>query len=760
GNQIIRKITPAGDVTTLAGTAGSSGSTNGTGSAARFNSPSGVAVDSSGNVYVADRGNQIIRKITPAGDVTTLAGTAGSSGSTNGTGSAARFNSPSGVAVDSSGNVYVADTQNTIVRKITSVGVVTTLAGMPSAGGASDGVGDLARFFGPQGVAADSMGNVYVSDSSNHTIRRITSGGAVTTFAGLAVSSGATNGTGSSARFNFPRKIAADSNGNIYVSETFYIRKITSGGVVTTFAGTSGSPGTADGTGASARFNGLGGLAVDSSGNLYVADSSNHTIRKITPAAVVSTFAGSPGVSGTVDGTGASARFRSPVGVTVDSSGNVYVADFGNHTIRKITSAGVVTTLAGTAGSSGLVDGMGSSARFNSPGGLSIDSNGDLYVVDYNNNLIRKITSAGQVTIYAGKIGSFGLKNGSRLDATFYQPSDITIDLLGNLYISETGNNVIRKISTSGTVTTFAGADTHNGYVDGLPTEARFKSLSAMTADHLGNIYLTDTDNHIIRKITPNGVVSTFAGLAASTGLVNGVSSTARFNSPLDIATDSAGNLYVTDLNNNAIRKITLAGEVTTLVGSESGIFFPMAVTADNAGNVYIIPTPFSHSVMKISSGGGVSIIAGTGSPGYVDGAGGTAQFFSPFGLTTDSLGNVYVADSGNYIIRKITPGGVVSTLAGTVGVKGLADGAGNSAKFFSLGRLTIDKRNNLYVIDGNRIRKITPSGTVTTVFGSATQQNQYGQMKNSTIMPINILFTKNRLYISSGNGIYQCPLN
>jgi len=330
-------------VTTLAGT-GSTGSANGTGTAASFYSPQGVAVDNSGNVYVADASNHLIRKITSAGVVTTLAGS-GSQGSANGTGTAATFKFPRGVAVDGSGNVYVADRQNHMIRKITSAGVVTTLAGSGSSGSA-DGTGTAATFYQPCGVAVDNSGNVYVADASNHLIRKITSAGVVTTLAGSG-SQGSADGTGTAASFNYPYGIAVDGSGNVYVAdkENNLIRKVTSAGVVTTLAG-SGSSGSADGTGTAASFYSPYGVAVDNSGNVYVADRQNHMIRKITSAGVVTTLAGS-GSSGSADGTGTAASFYQPCGVAVVGSGNVYVADTDNNLIRKITTTGLGSTTVG-----------------------------------------------------------------------------------------------------------------------------------------------------------------------------------------------------------------------------------------------------------------------------------------------------------------------------------------------------------------------------------------------------------------------------
>lgn len=306
----------------------------------------------------------------------------------------ALFHNPIDVAFDSAGNLYVLDNDDQRLRKITQAGVVSTIAGSGVAGFA-DGMGTAAQFQWPHDITVDQSGNIYMSDRNNRRIRMITPAGAVSTIAGSGVQ-GYLDATGTAAQFENPRGIAIDSRGNIYVADAdiHRIRKISPGNVVTTFAG-SGVAGGADGTGTAAQFNSPNGIALDSSGNLYVTDSSGNRIRKITPAGVVTTIAGS-GVAGYVDATGTAARFAQPRGIAVDAGGTIYVSEMGisgtpSQRIRAISPSGVVTTLAGGS-SFGIVEGIGTAARFSSPDGLALDGSGsNLYVADYNNSRVRKI---------------------------------------------------------------------------------------------------------------------------------------------------------------------------------------------------------------------------------------------------------------------------------------------------------------------------------------------------------------------------------
>jgi len=341
------------------------------------------------------------------------------------------------------GDTWISLIEGTVVNNegvSESYGITTRFAG--STYGYANGI-DTAKFKGPYGLAIDGTGNLYVADTGNHNIRMITAVGVATLVAGSTLS-GNTDGTAASAAFNSPCGITVGAEGNLYIADSYNntIRKITREGVVTTFAG-NGTPALQDGNGNGARFSYPVGIASDAAGNLYIADNKNHSIRKITPAAEVTTIAGN-GTPGFINGAGGAASFNRPVGLTLDAAGNIYVADRDNHCIRKISATGVVTTFAGT-GLPGAANGPVATATFHSPKGITIDIEGNFYIADAGNHIIRKITPEGIVSTLAGA-GVPGNKEGQSAAAYFNEPSGLVTDNMGNLYVTDSGNDVIRKI--------------------------------------------------------------------------------------------------------------------------------------------------------------------------------------------------------------------------------------------------------------------------------------------------------------------------
>jgi sugar lactone lactonase YvrE len=762
--------------------------------AATFKSPSGIAISADGlSLYVADTQNNTIRKVVIAGGVvTTLAGSInGVAGAVDATGTAARFDGPTGVSSDGT-NLYVADINNNKIRKIViATGVVSTFTGSGTPG-AADGSATAVKFNGPAGIASDGT-NLYVTDKFNNTIRKVVlSTASVTTLAGSA-SLSPTNGFGAVASFNLPSNIASDGT-NFYVADSGnnIIRKIViATGAVSTFAG-SGLWGSADGVATAASFKGPSGITTDGT-NLYVADTFNNKIRKIVIATgAVSTLAGS-GVWGSVstsatgdvltgpsvDGIGAAATFKSPSGITTDGT-NLYVADTSSHTIRKVVIAsGAVTTFAGGAGVAGLLDGVGLVASFTMPTGITSDGT-NLYVADTGNHVIRQIaiatgtvtTLAGNVVgavlpgaiIAAGAVGNPGYVDATGSAAFFFDPVDVSTDGT-NVYVSDKSNNKIRQVViATGAVTTLAGTasfaspqgivkaganlyvvDKFNNTIrqiviaSGAVTTLAGAAIpypvdlnsSAVTTDGT-SLYIADAGNNSIRKIDiASGAASTLAG-SGLRGASNGVGAAASFNHPSGITTDGSS-LYVGDSGNNLVRKIDLAtGSVSTLAGSglrgaangsatAASFNTPSGITTN--GTSLFVADMYNHSIRKIDIATGVvTTLAGSGVGGSSNGMGTAATFNAPAGLTTDGI-NLYVADTFNNLIRKVVIStGVVTTFAGS-GNAAATNGTATAASFHRPYGITTDG-TSLMVADtyNNTVRKIgIASGSVTTLAGSGS---------------------------------------
>lgn len=664
----------------LAGNLDGWGYVDGTQAQARFAKPMGIARDGQGNFYIADTYNHTIRKVTAAGQVTTLAGSPGQRGSTDGTGAAARFNTPKGLAVDASGNVFVADYANQLIRKITPAGVVTTYTGQVGVMGSTNGTLAQAQFASPFGLVFDSTGNLFVSDLDNGTIRKITSAGQVSTLAGTPLQFGAADGQGAAAMFSGVYFLTVDAQNNIYVADggNHAIRKITQDGTVTTFAGTLGSSGYLDSSDKlTALFNEPYSVAFDTSGAVLVGDTYNHRIRKIHTTGEVTTLSGSAAgfLGGYADGAGATAKFSYPSGILTDLAGGLYVTDQWNNAVRKVVvSTGATSTWAGAVAQSGTADGLGAAARFGSPYTMIATGTGDLLVADMAYHTIRKITTTGDVTTYAGMPAQPGSANGSLGTNTFKNPYGLTMDAAGNAFVADWGNHIIRKISPVGLASTYSGtASTTGGTTDAPPA---YNFPRGVAVDAAGNVWVADTGSHTIRRIEPNGTVTTVAGSPGVSGFVNGTGAAARFATPNDVAVDGSGRILVADAGNTAIRVVDPGtGAVTTLAGDKETI---------------------------------------NGSPAPAkDGLGAAARFSYPRALCIDkAAGVVYVADQDAHAIRRVNLStGDVKTVVGTLNLSGVKLGELPGGLYFPRGVVFLNGKLYLSTAKGLVVATPPPAG-------------------------------------------------
>jgi sugar lactone lactonase YvrE len=685
-NNVIRKVSN-GVITTIAGngTNGYSGD-NGPATKAEMEQPLAVAVDASGNVYIADEGNNVIRKVS-SGTIATIAGngTKGYSGD-NGPATSAELTWPCGVGVDASGNVYVADTYNNVVRKVSN-GTITPFAGNGTGGYAGDnGPAANAQLSLPYGVGVDASGNVYIADYGNGGIRKV-SNGTITTIAGNGTQGySGDNGPATSAELKWPRGVAVDTSGNVYIADTgnYVVRKVSNGVIATLAGGASGIFGD-NGPASGALLIQPYGVAVDAAGNLYVADTDNYAVRKISNG-VISTIAGNgrEGYSGD-NGPATSAELGPSQSLAVDTSGNVYIADADDQVIRKVSN-GVITTFAGN-GSRGYSgdDGPATSAMLLFPNGVAADASGNVYIADSGNRVIRKVSN-GVITTFAGN-GSQGYSgdHGPAASAQLNSPDGVAVDASGTVYIADSGNYAIRKVS-NGVITTIAGNGSY-GYSgdNGAATSAELGFPAAVAVDPAGDVYIADTDNDVIRRIS-NGVIATIAGFD-SVGYSgdNGPATSATLRWPWGVAVDASGKVYIADTDNNVIRVLvpTLSAQAASL-------------TAKSASGSLQVDVPAGVHWTASSNDSWITITGGSSGTGS-----GTVSFSVQADTGAARTGTLTI-DGLTFTIEQESSSTTGLSLAGSMAQIASAGGWDTSLTLVNLGTAAGQARLNFFANDGS----------------------------------------------------------
>jgi uncharacterized protein (TIGR03437 family) len=672
-------------ISTIAG--GAPPPTPASAAAASIGDPTRLATDAAGNVYFGSLHS--VFKVDAGGTLTRFAGNgrAGNSGD-GGRAIAAQLSFPMGIAVDAAGNVFVADRDASVVRKIAANGTISTVA---------------AQLNGPCGVAVDTAGNLYIADTNNQVVRKVTADG-VSTVAGNGMTG--FSGDGGAARdawLNGPESVAVDASGNLYIADTFNgrIRRVAADGTISTTAGT-GSTGVYSGDGGPANLAGISlptDVAVDRAGNLYIADFGNGRVRVVTNGNIT-TAAGRNDGAPLIEGEAAvNVRLEGPTGVTVDPSGStIYFVQagigsgtglaVGNYKVWKVSAAGVLSTFAGTGIPSYSGDGGApTAAQLSGPSGVAVAATGLVYISDTQNQRVRAVPAGGSISTLAGT-GTAGFNGDIALPRTaqLNLPHGLAADTLGNWYVADTANNRIRKVQPGGNLFTIAGNGNASYFGDGGPaTMGSVNQPQGVAVDAAGNVYIADTLDHAVRKVTPDGAIHTLAG-TGNPGYSGdgGPANKARLSLPSAVAVDANGNIYVADTGNNEVRRIDPAGTITT-VDTGGLLSGPRGVAVDRAGNVYIADTG-NHRVRRVSPGAPVTTIAGNGACCYAgDGAMALDSMLNqPWAVAVDAGGNVYVADAANNAVRILSP------VSADLMVNAVTNGASNELGSVAPGELVV----------------------------------------------------------------------
>ena len=630
--------------------------------------PKDVAVDNHGDLFIADSYNNVVEEVTPAGRLSVVAGDLKQGSPTPGPATSSNLSYPTGVAVDKHGDLYIADQGNNVVEEVSPAGRLSVVAGSGKQGPPTPGPATDSELNFPYGVAVDAQGDLFIADSVNNVVEEVTPAGRLSVVAGTGKGGLPTPGPADSSALAGPEGVAVDAHGDLFIADFLnnVVEKVTPAGRLSVVAGNGarrpGAPGPATGS----ELERPSGVAVDSHGDLFIADLADNVVEKVTPAGRLSVVAGDGKLGLATPGPAISSDLSYPTGVAVDAHGDLFISDEGFSVVEEVNPAGRLSVVAGIADQSGRpTPGPATRSDLGNVHGVAVDAVGNLFIAD-GSGVVEKVNPAGRLSVVAGDFRA-GQPTPGPATRSGLGPSGVAVDAHGDLFIADSSNNVVEEVNPAGRLSVVAGDGRRGPPTPGPADTSRLDDPLSVAVDAQGDLFIADQGNNVVEEVTPAGRLSVVAGDGKRGPPTPGPADSSRLDGPWSVAVDAQGGLFIADTGNNVVEEVTPAGRLSVVAGDgkrgpptpgpadSSELDGPTGVTADAHGDLFIADQG-NNVVEEVTPAGRLSVVAGDGEEGPpTPGPADSSRLLAPADVAVGAHGDLFIADQGNGDVEKVT---------------------------------------------------------------------------------------------------------
>ena len=631
--------------------------------------PEDVALDAHGDLFIADTYNNVVEEVTAAGRLSVVAGTGKEGPPTRGPATRSKLDTPFGVAVDAHGDLFIADTYNNVVEEVTAAGRLSVVAGTGKEGPPTPGPATRSKLDTPSGVAVDAHGDLFIADTANAVVEEVTAAGRLSVVAGTGKEGPPTPGPATRSKLDTPSGVALDAHGDLFVADSLnnVVEEVTAAGRLSIVAGNGQEGPLTPGPATRSALDAPAGVALDAHGDLFIADTANAVVEEVTRAERLSVVAGTGQEGPPTPGPATRSELDTASGVALDAHGDLFVADSWNNVVEEVTAAGRLSVVAGTGEEGPPTPGPATRSKLDTPSGVAVDAHGDLYIADTYNNAVEEVTAAGRLSVVAGTGKEAPPTPGPATRSELDAPSGVALDAHGDLFIADTYNDVVEEVTPAGRLSVVAGNGQEGPPTPGPATRSELDAPSGVALDAHGDLFVADSLNNVVEEVTPAGRLSVVAGVADKSGPPTpGPAIRSKLDTPAGVAVDAHGDLFIADALNLVVEEVTAAGRLSVVAGdgdygpptpgpaTRSKLDAPAGVAVDAHGDLFIADA-LNLVVEEVTPAGRLSVVAGDGDYGPPTlGPATRSELDGPSGVAVDVHGDLFIADSNNNDVEKV----------------------------------------------------------------------------------------------------------